>query len=247
MQRVDYDKVAPSFDLRYANTDYSGIAQCLGHFLAGANSIAELGCGTGHWLALASALPQRPLVVGLDRAWGMLSLARGAAPDATCVRGSADSLPWSPGALDRVFCINALHHFPDHAAVFTECARVLRSAGRLMTVGLDPSAENDRWWVYDYFPASLAADRQRYPSTGSIRALLATAGFINIETFVAQRIAARLAFEDAEAQGFLDRRSTSQLLVIDDADWAAGSARLRVERPTLEADLQLWATIGIRR
>jgi hypothetical protein len=67
-----------------------------------------------------------------------------------------------------------------------------------------------------------------------------------VETIVAQRISARIAFEEAETKGLVERNSTSQLLVIDDADWAAGLARLQLERPTLCADLRLYATIGWR-
>jgi hypothetical protein len=122
----------------------------------------------------------------------------------------------------------------------------LRDAGAFMTIGLDPHTGHDRWWIYDYFPAALEADRLRYPSADSIRAGLTTAGFARVETVVAQHIPARLPFEEAEARGFLDRHSTSQLLVIDDADWAAGSARLRRDKPVLHADLRLYATIAWR-
>jgi hypothetical protein len=35
-----------------------------------------------------------------------------------------------------------------------EARRVLRSGGRLMTIGLDPHLGIDRWYIYDYFPVS---------------------------------------------------------------------------------------------
>jgi ubiquinone/menaquinone biosynthesis C-methylase UbiE len=138
MQPVDYEQIAAFYDRRYASNDFAGVALCLRGFLGDAASIAELGCGTGHWLAMATTLPQRALVVGLDRAWAMLSRAGGRAPNAECVRGNADSLPWGRAVFDRVFCINALHHFADPAAVFRECARVLAPTGAFMTIGLDP-------------------------------------------------------------------------------------------------------------
>lgn len=244
MQSVDYEQIAATYDRRYAVNDVSGTASCLSAFLGTATSIAELGCGTGHWLALAGTLPQRPLVVGLDSAFAMLARAQRSAPDAPCVRGSADRLPWGPAAFQRVFCVNALHHFPNRSAVYRECARVLQPGGAFLTVGLDPHAGADQWWIYDYFPGALAADRERYPSGDSIRANLTAAGFERVETIVAQHISASLTFDDAEAKGFLDRQSTSQLLVIDDVEWGAGLARLRQERPTLAADLRLYATIG---
>ena len=86
------------------------------------------------------------------------------------VRGTAERLPWADASFDRVFCVNALHHFFDARAFVTECRRVLRAGGGLLTIGLDPHTGLDRWWVYDFFPAALEADRQRYASTASIRA-----------------------------------------------------------------------------
>src|SRR5215467_889490 len=61
-------------------------------------------------------------------------------------------------SLDRIFAINAFHHFVDKRAFAGEARRVLRPAGRLLTIGLDPHTGLDQWWVYDYFPAALAAD-----------------------------------------------------------------------------------------
>ena len=115
-----------------------------------------------------------------------------------------------------------------------------------MTIGLDPHSGRDRWWVYDYFPTAILADRLRYLSADSICSHLTAAGFARVDTIVAQHLPACLAFYEAEAQGFLDRHSTSQLLVIGDAEWASGLARLRREKPLLHADLRLYATIGWR-
>jgi ubiquinone/menaquinone biosynthesis C-methylase UbiE len=246
-QRVDYEQIAESYDRRYVTNDFAATEHVLRDFLGAASSIAEIGCGTGHWLALADALPQHPSVAGLDRASAMLTRARNAAPQAALVRASAEQLPWADAAFDRVFCINALHHFPNHPSVFSECARVVCSGGAFMTIGLDPHTGNDRWWIYDYFPGALAADRSRYPSAVSIRAQLTAVGFERVETVVAQHSPACVSFDEAEAKGFLDRRSTSQMLVIDDAEWRAGIARLYDERPSLHADLRLHATIGWRR
>jgi hypothetical protein len=98
--------------------------------------------------------------------------------------------------------------------------------------------------MYDYFPASLVADRLRYLPTKRIREMLAAVGFVDAHTSIAQHFPAERSFEDAEREGFLDRRSASQLLVISDDDFASGMRRLRGERPTLRADLRLYATVA---
>jgi SAM-dependent methyltransferase len=147
-------------------------------------------------------------------------------------------------SVDRVFCINALHHFDDRVAFAREAHRILRSGGTVMVIGLDPHTALDRWWIYDYFPGALAADLVRYPSVEAIRATLEDAGFSDLTTSVAQHIPAAVPFDLAVERGYVDRRSTSQLMVISDAEYEEGVRRLTAERPVLRADLRLYATVG---
>jgi ubiquinone/menaquinone biosynthesis C-methylase UbiE len=76
------------------------------------------------------------------------------------VRARAEALPWRDATFDRVFCVNALHHFADRVRFFAEARRILKPGGALMSIGKDPHADRDSWWVYDYFPETLA-DRSR--------------------------------------------------------------------------------------
>lgn len=243
MRPVDYDAVAPDFDRRYARNQYEGTQSTLAQFLgAGRPATLEVGCGTGHWLALIS--PRLDTTAGMDLSWKMLERAQLAAPGALLARATAERTPFAAASFDRVFAINAFHHFSDHAAFLAECRRVLRPGGSFMTIGLDPNTGLDRWWVYDFFPAALAADRERYPPTKRIREMLAAAGFIDAHTSIAQHMPAERPFDEAEHNGSLDRSSTSQLLVISDEEYDAGMRRLREERPVLRADLRLYATMG---
>jgi ubiquinone/menaquinone biosynthesis C-methylase UbiE len=82
---------------------------------------------------------------GLDRSAEMLQRA---APSAHVVRGRAEKLPWRSNSFDRLFCINALHHFTDADAFMIEAQRVLRPEGALLTIGLDPHTALDSWWIY---------------------------------------------------------------------------------------------------
>jgi ubiquinone/menaquinone biosynthesis C-methylase UbiE len=247
MQPVNYDVVASEYDRRYQRNRYEGVEEVLHRFVArqSAAAIAEVGCGTGHWLADLADRGFRRLI-GLDLSFGMLEQAHTAIPTARLVRGAATHLPLAGGSIDRVFCVNALHHFPDQRAFISECRRVLRPGGGLLTIGLDPHRAADRWWVYDFFPAALAADRLRYAPTERIRDWLNAMGFREPVTEVAQHIPVEIPFETAREQGFIDRRATSQLMVISDAEYEAGLNRLLIEQPLLRADLRLYATTAWR-
>jgi ubiquinone/menaquinone biosynthesis C-methylase UbiE len=244
MRIVDYDAVAPAYDRRYEVQRFGELDATARQFLMAATppDVVEVGCGTGHWLALVE--PNAHSCVGIDPSREMLVRAQATAPRALLIRGRGEQLPLATASADRMLCINALHHFGDHLQFSREARRVLRTGGAVLIVGLDPHTETDQWWIYDYFPSAREADRRRYPAASEIRRLLAAAGFVNTTTVVAQHIPAAMPFSDAVERGLLDRRSTSQLLVIDDAEYANGMARLRSEQPMLTADLRLYATVA---
>ena len=244
MRRVDYDVVAPTYNRRYEHSRVDGIRDTLRRFIGDADNIivVEIGCGTGHWLS--EIVPSVGLAVGIDPSWGMLRTAAADASGAPLVQARAEEIPLAAACVDRVFCINAIHHFGDAAAFAREARRVLRPGGSVMVIGLDPHTTLDRWWIYDCFPGTLEADRTRYPSTSTIRALLERADFSDVITVEAQHIPAAVPFALALERGYVDRHSTSQLMVISDAEYEAGLERMKREQPVLRADLRLYATIG---
>jgi ubiquinone/menaquinone biosynthesis C-methylase UbiE len=253
--RVDYDSVAGEYSSRYAQNDYSGVAAAVRQFCAGGplsdrTRVLEVGCGTGHWLQAVGEVGVR--AVGIDVSSKMLSLAQAAVAMPLLARAQAEALPFRSDSVDRLLCINALHHFTDRVAFFVEARRVLRPGGTLMTVGLDPHTGLDQWWVYDYFPEALTADRKRYLPTSVIRGMMAAAGFERCETREVQHSPRRLRVHEAERGGFLARASKSQLLVISDEEYESGLARIRTaaancpDELVLSADLRLYGTSGSR-
>ncbi len=251
-QRVDYDRVADLYESRYLRNDYSGVEKALTAFVEGARvdrqRVLEVGCGGGHWVHWLDDANLN--VIGLEPSAGMLSVARSAVGAAHLVRGRAEALPCLSGSVSRVFCVNALHHFEDPAAFFREARRVLQTGGGLLTVGLDPHTGQDEWWVYEYFPETLIADRQRYLPTSRIRELMTMSGFDACETQVIQHLPRELTVSEAMTGGFMNRAATSQFMVISESEYEAGVKRIRDAdaacngRTTLRSNLRLYGTTG---
>jgi len=244
MPRVDYDDVAPTYNRRYERNRYDGTRAALHEFLGDATNadVAEVGCGTGHWLADVAGSVRT--IIGIDASWEMLRCAAADARSALLIHARAEQLPLATASVDRMFCINALHHFTEPQTFAREARRVLRAGGSLMSVGLDPHTDLDQWWIYDYFPGALAADRARYLPTPMIRDIFQSVGFTDVRTTLAQHFPAAVPFQTAVERGHVDRGSTSQLMVISDAEYEAGLERMRQEQPLLRADLRLFATVG---
>lgn len=244
--RVNYDDLARDFDRRYEVHSFRGVEDALDRFVGDrVSAAAEVGCGTGHWLERIQARTDR--LIGVDPSIEMLHRARTKSARAHLVRARAEELPCVDRSFDRIFCINAFHHFSDPARFLAEASRTLRAGGGLMTIGLDPHTGQDRWWIYDYFPHALDTDRNRYRSTAEIRERMTNAGFVDIQTALVQHVAAEVPYADALARGVLDRRSTSQLMMLTDPEFEEGVQRLERDRPTLRADLRMYATAGRKR
>lgn len=250
---VDYDRFADGYDRRYTLHTYSGVRATLLDFIGAGRpaAILEVGCGTGHWLGAVIGLS--PFVAGVEPSFGMLSRARVAVPRARLVRARAEMLPWRDASFDRVFCVNALHHFADRQRFFAEARRVLRPGGGLLTIGKDPHAERDEWWVYDYFPETREIDRARFAAVRTLRGELSRAGFAWAESSEADRVEALMPVREAFAAGMVDRAYTSQLTVLTDEEFSAGVERLRSAEADatrnggaldLVTDFRLYATAG---
>jgi len=253
-RRADYDQIAPTYDTRYERNSYAGVEQALREFVESRSDlrVLESGCGTGHWLGLLQCRPGLRLA-GLDLSAGMLAKAQRRLTGSDLVQATAERLPWKAESFDRLFCINAFHHFPDKPAFLAEAWRVLRPAGMLLIVGLDPHRGADEWFVYDYFPESLEIDRQRYLAASTLRAWMGEAGFRDCSTQVVEHWTYRLPADEILRQGRSDKTATSQLNVLTEAEYRRGMEKLREDMQRAEVkgetlflrgDLRLYATTG---
>lgn len=226
-QQVDYDRIAATFDARYNGGSYEKVVEAMRRLSLATRPdyTLEVGCGTGFWLsALGDLLPH---AYGLDLSFNMLRKAAQKVSAARLVCGTAEALPFPSASFDLMFCVNAIHHFPELDLFMREARRLIRPGGSLAVIGMDPHHGRDRWCVYDYFPETRTIDLVRFPSTGAITDAMLRAGFDRVASGVACRFSetrrGRGVLEDPELQ----RRGCSQLALLTDEQYAAGIARIK--------------------
>jgi ubiquinone/menaquinone biosynthesis C-methylase UbiE len=135
-RRAFFDQAAIDWDRRMP---VAMIVDRLTRELAGldvgpAERVLDLGCGTGSLtLALLARLGPAGRVLAVDYSAPMIEAARAKIgdPRVRWLQACAETLPLSPGSVDRVICFSAWPHFDRPAAVAAELARVLAPGGSL--------------------------------------------------------------------------------------------------------------------
>jgi ubiquinone/menaquinone biosynthesis methyltransferase len=102
----------------------------------------DVGCGTGTLARAVAAASPTSRVIGLDRVWPMLDVARRRAAGLSNLRltqQSMDCLGLQPQSIDAVVAAYALRNAPDLHATLAELSRVLRPGGQLAFLDFVPS------------------------------------------------------------------------------------------------------------
>lgn len=230
MSVVDYARIAETYDALPVRHAFDPEPTLLA---AGARPhVLDVGCGTGLWLAFHAALPALAgaRFSGCDPSPEMLERARARLPGADLRVAFAEALPFDTASVDFVAMRFCHHHFADVPAALTEARRVLRSAGRLLLVNIEPERMPGHW-IQRLFPAA-AALNARYPAVADLVAALEARGFtVDVER---RASAGELRLDDALRQARL--RDQTHLAALSDADWQAGVAALaEAVRATPEA------------
>lgn len=136
------------------------------------DDLLEIGCGGG--VLLAWAIETGCRATGLDHSEEMVRLARGVAPEAEVVLGSAEELPFENDTFTCVASATAFFFFEDPVAVLREALRVLRPGGRLAIVTTPPELRGT--------PAAPEpmASLGRFYADGELAALAVEAGFTDV-------------------------------------------------------------------
>jgi ArsR family transcriptional regulator len=124
---------------------------------SGSSSIADLGCGEGRLVELASK--RAGLVIGVDNAPAMVEYARSLHSATRGVEfrlGDIEHLPLKDDEVEAAIMSLVLHHLAQPAEAITEAARVIASDGVIVTAEFTPhdsealrGAHGDRWLGID--------------------------------------------------------------------------------------------------
>jgi len=253
--RVDYDRIADTYDRRYAHSPMHGVAGALRSLVEAlrATRVLEIGCGTARYLA--DLPPEAARRCGLDLSAGMLEQARQRGAELRFVQARAGQAPFAEGAFDLIFCVNAIHHFDDPRGFVEGAYRSLRPGGALAVIGSDPHDGHGASYIYDYFEGTLETDLQRFPSWGTIVDWMVRTGFEPVWFRWVERIHDPKIGREVLDDPFLRKDACSQLALLSDEAYAAGLRRIESaleqaaaagEETVFPADIHIGAITGRR-
>lgn len=104
--------------------------------LTGAETVADVGCGNGRYLAELARRGHAGPVLGADFSAGMLHAARRETRQAVLLVADATALPVRDAAADLTLAMHMLYHVPEPDRAVRELRRITRAGGRLI-VGLN--------------------------------------------------------------------------------------------------------------
>ncbi|MDP2365318.1 MAG: class I SAM-dependent methyltransferase [Ignavibacteria bacterium] len=226
MIKTDYNKIAPTYNARYTANYLVNIENEIQNIISSNNykNILEAGCGTGRWIR--SIENENTKVFGLDYSFDMLKIHGVNQPNLNLVNADAVHIPFKNNFFDLIFCVNAIHHFPDKEKFIHECKRALLNNGMLAVFGVDPHIDKG-WYVYDYFDSVYENDLRRFLSLEFLKRLLAAETFEDIEVKIAEQIYKKRIGNDVFNDPFLEKHHCSQLANLSDAEHKKGIARIK--------------------
>ncbi|WP_043114832.1 methyltransferase domain-containing protein [Solimonas soli] len=128
----NFSAAAPRYEqaAQLQATTRAQLLEQLGAQQSQARCIVDLGCGTGLAVPLLRERYPDARVIGLDRAAGMIDVARGTALRDAVV-ADAQALPFAAASVDLLYANLSLQWCPRPQAALREAARVLRPDGLL--------------------------------------------------------------------------------------------------------------------
>lgn len=227
--RIDYSKIAN----RYDNNPVRSLIKpdkTLELALDKPWTVLDLGCGTGSFIESQATGTRNKNIQwhGLDPSEEMLRIAEAKVPFAKFHTGAAENMPFADKYFDYVTSRFSFHHFDDRLVALKEIHRILKPGGFLKIVNLVPEL-SPNWWIFRYFPTAKMIDAKRFWTIDHLVSTARDFGFNlnSTQLEMKEEINAKLVIAEAR------NRETSELLLIDEADYTDGLKTLEAELTSL--------------
>ncbi len=226
MQKTDYSKIANTYNKRYNANYLVNIENEIKSIITSNNyrTILETGCGTGRWIS--SLENDNKKVFGLDYSFDMMKISTSDKSNLNFVNADAVYFPFKNNFFDLIFCVNAIHHFPDKEKFINECKRTLTTNGMLAVFVVDPHIDKD-WYVYKYFDPVYESDLKRFPSLELLKRLLELEKFEEVETKVVEEVYNIRIGNNVFNDPFLEKHHSSQLANLSDEEYQRGIENIK--------------------
>jgi len=182
MKITDYSKIAENYDKNKIRFDIlkDYVIEELYNKNGGGITILDLSCGTGNYLEKQTIeYPSSEYSIkwiGIDKSEDMIKKAQKKNIKADLIIADVINMPLEDNSVDYIINRYAFHHYLDKKRAIKEIHRILKNKGKLKIENM--THEYVRYsWVYNYFPALIKLDNDRFPKINEYYQLLENNNF----------------------------------------------------------------------
>lgn len=245
MARVDYEEIAPRYDLGRDQPAASREAwrEALDPFVDRARPLLDLGAGTGQWSRLiAGWFGVRVLAVEPSSGMRDLAVRDRQHPSVSNLCGRAEALPLADSSVGTAWLSAVWHHVSEPGRAAQELRRVVVSGGSVCLRGAFPDSGPDLdLLVQRAFPEARQV-LDTFPSIADVTATFESAGFRHVGT---RGVRERFATSWEEVYKRARHRADTLLRLLPDDVFEKRLNDLRASAPADGAGAPQWSTLTL--